>query len=92
MMPSYTRQSKNEEQAKVDGAAFRKSKELLKNVTKKPILPAKPTFYKNKLGEKIERTVELTTVKVYSKKAIAELNKKYKKQGSVTAEDFEKVK
>ena len=54
--------------------------------------PDKPTFYKNILGEKIERTVEVAPVKVYSKKAIAELNKKYKKQGSITAEDFEKVK
>jgi len=85
MMPSYTRQARNEDQSHKDADAFKQSKLKVKKTV--PV-----TFYKNKLGEKIERTVELTTVKVYSKKAIAELNKKYKKQGSVTAEDFEKVK
>ena len=85
MMPSYTRQAKNDEQAKADGELAR---QLKLNVKKKQ----PPTFYKNSRGEKIQRIVEGAPVKAFSKKAIAELNKKLKKEGSVTAEDFEKVK
>lgn len=83
MMPSYTRQSKNEEQAKAEGVE-RKLKKEKKKVEK--------TFYTNVKGEKIQRTVEVAPVKVYTKKAIAELNRKLKKEGSVDAKDFEKVK
>jgi hypothetical protein len=83
MMPSYTRQSKNEEQAKAENIE-RKIKKEKRKVEK--------TYYYNTKGEKIARTVEVAPVKVYTKKAIAELNRKLKKEGSVNAEDFEKVK
>jgi hypothetical protein len=83
MMPSYTRQAKNEEQAKAEGVERRMKKEKRK---------VEKTYYKNVKGEKIQRIVEVTPVKVYTKKAIAELNRKLKKEGSVSAEDFEKVK
>jgi hypothetical protein len=46
----------------------------------------------NTKGEKYRGHVETAPVKVYTKKAIAELNRKLKKEGSVSAEDFEKVK
>jgi hypothetical protein len=50
------------------------------------------THYTNSKGEKIQRTVAIAPVKVYTKKAIKELNRKLKKEGSVSAEDFEEVK
>ena len=83
MMPSYTRQAKNEEQAKAEGVE-RQMKKMNKKIEK--------THYTNIKGERVQRTVEVTPVKVFSKKAIAELNRKLKKEGTVTAEDFEKVK
>jgi hypothetical protein len=83
MMPSYTRQAKNEEQAKAESVQ-RQMKKMNKKIEK--------THYTNSKGERVQRTVEVTPVKVFSKKAIAELNRKLKKEGTVTAEDFEKVK
>jgi hypothetical protein len=83
MTPSFTRQSKNEEITKTE----RENRENL--LQKKKI---KKTYYYNNMGDKIEREAELSAVKVYSKKAIAELNKKMKKTGKLTEEDFEKVK
>ena len=83
MMPSYTRQAKNEEQTKAESVQ-RQMKKMNKKIEK--------THYTNIKGERVQRTVEVTPVKVFSKKAIAELNRKLKKEGTVTAEDFEKVK
>ena len=83
MMPSYTRQAKNEEQTKAESVQ-RQMKKMNKKIEK--------THYTNSKGERVQRTVEVTPVKVFSKKAIAELNRKLKKEGTVTAEDFEKVK
>jgi hypothetical protein len=83
MMPSYTRQAKNEEQAKAESVQ-RQMKKMNKKIEK--------THYTNSKGERVQRTVEVTPVKVFSKKAIAELNRKLKKEGTVTDEDFEKVK
>ena len=83
MMPSYTRQAKNEEQTKSESVQ-RQMKKMNKKIEK--------THYTNIKGERVQRTVEVTPVKVFSKKAIAELNRKLKKEGTVTAEDFEKVK
>jgi hypothetical protein len=83
MMPSYTRQSKNEEQAKAEGVERQMKKEKRK---------VEKTHYTNIKGEKIQRTVAVAPVKVYTKKAIKELNRKLKKEGSVSAEDFEEVK
>ena len=83
MMPSYTRQAKNEEQTKAESLE-RQMKKMNKKIEK--------THYTNIKGERVQRTVEVTPVKVFSKKAIAELNRKLKKEGTVTAEDFEKVK
>ena len=83
MMPSYTRQSKNEEQAKAEGVERQMKKEKKK---------VEKTHYTNIKGEKIQRTVAVAPVKVYTKKAIKELNRKLKKEGSVSAEDFEEVK
>ena len=83
MMPSYTRQAKNEEQTKAESMQ-RQMKKMNKKIEK--------THYTNSKGERVQRTVEVTPVKVFSKKAIAELNRKLKKEGTVTAEDFEKVK
>jgi hypothetical protein len=83
MMPSYTRQAKNEEQVKAEGLEQQRKK-LKKKIEK--------THYLNIKGEKVERNVEVSPVKVYSKKAIVELNRKLKKTGSVTPEDFERVK
>jgi hypothetical protein len=83
MMPSYTRQSKNEEQTKAESAE-RQMKKMNKKIEK--------THYTNSKGERVQRTVAVAPVKVFSKKAIAELNRKLKKEGTVTAEDFEKVK
>ena len=83
MMPSYTRQAKNEEQAKAESNERQLKKEKRK---------IEKTYYTNVKGEKVQRTIEVAPVKVYSKKAIAELNRKLKKEGSVSAEDFEKVK
>ena len=83
MMPSYTRQSKNEEQAKAEGVERQMKKEKTK---------VEKTHYTNIKGEKIQRTVAVAPVKVYTKKAIKELNRKLKKEGSVSAEDFEEVK
>ena len=83
MMPSYTRQAKNEEQTKAESVK-RQMKKMNKKIEK--------THYTNIKGERVQRTVEVTPVKVFSKKAIAELNRKLKKEGTVTAEDFEKVK
>ena len=83
MMPSYTRQSKNEEQAKAEGVERQMKKEKRK---------VEKTHYTNIKGEKIQRTVAVAPVKVYTKKAIKELNRKLKKDGSVSAEDFEEVK
>jgi hypothetical protein len=83
MMPSYTRQSKNEEQAKAEGVERQMKKEKRK---------VEKTHYTNIKGEKIQRAVAVAPVKVYTKKAIKELNRKLKKEGSVSAEDFEEVK
>jgi hypothetical protein len=84
MMPSYTRQAKNEEQAKSEG---------VQRQLKKQNKVIKQTHYMNTKGEEVQRAhVETAPVKVFSKKAIAELNRKLKKEGTVSAEDFEKVK
>ena len=83
MLPSYTRQNKNEEQAKAEGVNRRNK--LKKIVVEK-------THYLDRKGEKVQRTIAVAPVKVYTKKAIKELNRTLKKDGSVTAEDFEKVK
>ena len=83
MLPSFTRQSKNEETAKSE------REERIDVLKKKKI---KKTYYTTTAGDKIERKVELAPVKVYTKKAIAELNKKMKKTGKLTGKDFEKVR
>ena len=83
MLPSYTRQNKNEEQAKAEGVDRR-------NKLKKIVI--EKSHYIDRKGEKVERTIAVAPVKVYTKKAIKELNRTLKKDGSVTAEDFEKVK
>jgi len=83
LMPSYTRQSKNEEIAKSE-------REDRENALKKKKI--KKSYYITSNGDKIERTVEPSPVTVYTKKAIAELNKKMKKSGTLTAKDFEKVR
>jgi hypothetical protein len=72
MMPSYTRQNKNEmEQQKDMEERIKKQAKKNKNLAKK---------------------IEPAPVKVYSKKAIKELNRKLKKTGEISAEDFEEVK
>lgn len=72
MMPSYTRQNKNDiEQQKQEDDRLEK---LAKN------------------NKKIAKKIEPAPVKVYSKKAIKELNKKLKQTGEISAKDFEEVK
>lgn len=84
MMPSFTRQSKNEEIAKSERED--RENQLLK---KKKV---KKSYYVTSTGDKIERKVEPSPVKVYTKKAISELNKKMKKTGTLTEKDFAKVR
>jgi hypothetical protein len=85
MMPSYTRQAKNEEQAKSE----REDRiDEQKPKKKKPV----DTHFMTAKGEKIKRTVELSPVKVYTKKAIKLLNKKFKTTGKITSDDFDEVK
>jgi hypothetical protein len=86
MMPSYTRQAKNEEQAKSD-----REDRMEETKSKKKKKPEK-THYMTAKGEKIERKVEVTPVKVYTKKAIKLLNKKFKTTGKITSDDFNEVK
>jgi len=72
MMPSYTRQNKNDmEQQKQED-------DRLKVLAKH--------------NKAIAKKIESAPVKVYSKKAIKELNRKLKKTGEISAEDFEEVK
>ncbi len=75
MMPSYTRQAKNEAEQKESQAEFEveKAKEKAKKSKKKYVADVAP-------------------VKTFTKKAIKALNKKFKKTGSLTAEDFEEVR
>ncbi len=75
MMPSYTRQAKNEAEQKESQAEFEveKAKEKAKKSKKKYVPDVAP-------------------VKTFTKKAIKALNKKFKKTGSLTAEDFEEVR
>jgi hypothetical protein len=75
MMPSYTRQAKNEAEQKESQAEFEveKAKEKAKKSKKKYVPDGAP-------------------VKTFTKKAIKALNKKFKKTGSLTAEDFEEVR
>jgi hypothetical protein len=72
MMPSYTRQNKNEIEQQQDMA------ERIKKQAKN--------------NKKLAKKIEPAPVKVYSKKAIKELNKKLKQTGEISAEDFEEVK
>jgi hypothetical protein len=72
MMPSYTRQNKNEMEQQ------QQQEERIKKLAKK--------------NKKLAKKIEPALVKVYSKKAIKELNKKLKQTGEISAEDFEEVK
>lgn len=72
MMPSYTRQAKN------DAEKLKHEEEFYRN------LPTKKKRHKEKY--------ETAPVKVYTKKAIKELNKKYKNTGKLEPKDFEEVK
>ena len=72
MMPSFTRQAKNDaEQQKSEENFYRKLAEKTKRYKKK---------------------FEPAPVKVYTKKAIKQLNKKMKTEGKLSSEDFEEVK
>jgi len=73
MMPSFTRQSKNESEAQKD------AEDYYEKVAKK-----------NKL--KKYKKPEPAPVKIYTKKAIKELNKKLKQTGKISGEDFAEVK
>ena len=72
MMPSYTRQNKNEMEQQQDMA------ERIKKQAKN--------------NKKLAKKIEPAPIKVYSKKAIKELNRKLKKTGEISAKDFEEVK
>ena len=72
MMPSYTRQNKNEMEQQQDMA------ERIKKQSKN--------------NKKLAKKIEPAPIKVYSKKAIKELNRKLKKTGEISAKDFEEVK
>ena len=84
MMPSYTRQARN------DAEKLETQKENWKKVQKEK-KPEK-TYYMNNKGEKIERVGEVMPVKVYTKKAIKLLNKKRKVTGKISNKDFNEVK
>ena len=72
MMPSYTRQAKNEaEQQKEQDARLKKLA---------------------KINKKLAKKIEPAPVKVFTKKAIKELNRKLKKTGEISPEDYEEVK
>lgn len=72
MMPSYTRQNKNDLEQQQDMA------ERIKKQAKN--------------NKKLAKKIEPAPIKVYSKKAIKELNRKLKKTGEISAKDFEEVK
>ena len=72
MMPSYTRQAKNEQ-------------EQTKNEEDRMKVLAKE-------NKRIAKKIEPAPVKNFTKKAIKELNKKLKKTGEISSEDFEEVK
>ena len=87
LKPSFTRQNKNEEQTKTERAD--REKVIIAEKGKKVI---EKTYYRTAAGDKIERTQPLAPVKVYTKKAIAQLNKVLKKNGNITSKDFKKIK
>jgi hypothetical protein len=72
MMPSYTRQAKN------DAEKQKHEEDFYRN------LPDKKQRHRQKY--------EAAPVKVYTKKAIKQLNKKYKNTGKLDPKDFEEVK
>ena len=72
MMPSYTRQNKND---------MEQQKQEIDRLT---------VLAKN--NKKIAKKIQSAPVKVYSKNAIKELNRKLKKNGEISPEDFEEVK
>ena len=72
MMPSYTRQNKNEMEQQ------QQQEERIKKLAKK--------------NKKLAKKIEPAPVKVYTKKAIKELNKKLKQTGEISGGDFEEVK
>jgi hypothetical protein len=72
MMPSFTRQAKNDAEQQKSGENFYRK------------LAEKTKRYKKKF--------EPAPVKVYTKKAIKQLNKKMKTEGKLSSEDFEEVK
>ena len=87
LKPSFTRQNKNDEQTKSERAD--REKVIIAEKSKKVI---EKTYYHTAAGDKIERTQPLAPVKVYTKKAIAQLNKVLKKNGNITSKDFKKIK
>lgn len=72
MMPSYTRQAKNEQEQ------TKNEEDRMKVLAKK--------------NKRIAKKIEPAPVKNFTKKAIKELNKKLKKTGEISSEDFEEVK
>lgn len=72
MMPSYTRQAKNEQEQ------TKNEEDRLKKMAKK--------------NKRIAKKIEPAPVKTFTKKAIKELNRKLKKTGEISSEDFEEVK
>lgn len=72
MMPSYTRQAKNEQEQ------TKNEEDRLKEIAKK--------------NKRIAKKIEPAPVKNFTKKAIKELNRKLKKTGEISSEDFEEVK
>ena len=72
MMPSYTRQAKNEQEQ------TKNEEDRMKVLAKK--------------NKRIAKKIEPAPVKNFTKKAIKELNRKLKKTGEISSEDFEEVK
>ena len=87
LLPSFTRQNKNTEQTKLEREE--REKVIIAEKSKKKVV--EKTYYHTKAGDKIERTQPVAPLKVYTKKAIKELNKKLKKSGKISNKDFNEV-